>query len=747
MSLRASVHLDFKTTGASEAKQAVRGVMQATQRAADETKKAAAAEKAKIKENERALRRFAQVVSETAKAKLKAERDAAKAGLAATRDADRRAEASAKALAKTRIDEARRAAREDERWAAAKLRTMGRIAREEERQAAAAGRQRALGVRNARRGLIQTAAGVATLGITGVNEVRQFGSTLGVRSREEMVQRSMGFERGLIRLGGQAGLSPERQAATRARMLEVSRTTQTDPMDLLASASMAQNRFSDFSFFENNAQRFAEAANALDTPMEDIVGAVGEFQRQMGVTSEEIPQLIGVLTSAAQAGSIEFADISGEFAQTIGTWARVTGQTGMSGAREFTAAAEVLGAGGMGGAGANTLMTNLLAKMSSGEVQGDMRRAGIRMNDPETNQFVGMPALVEQLVARNVTPTQLQGILGRDMQANQAMGILMSEVRKAQAEGRANPLRAIAASSETGGNSMIDRTNAALLNSTAGRARQVGVNAEIAFMQNGDQLIQAMTNMAGPLTELENRFPRVAQGLETFQGALGNLLAVFAGLRLAGGGAVLASTVNAGAGALAGTTVAGAGAGAATGVGSAVGTLGVAAAGATGLGIGELFNWLGGVPSLRSVVTGEEDQYMIDAREAERRRQASRGTVGTYRDIIQRRSSSIGLYGEVEAGSMAELLENARRQFSAPGQGGNLASVMQKMRDVGADDDMMRTPANRETWERAEQQVNRDRQQITEPIVRALGEVRTAIQTAPAPAPATGSTTGPTVTR
>lgn len=746
MSLRASVHLDLKTTGASEAKAAVRGVMQATQRAADETKKAAAAEKAKIKENERALRRFAQVVSETAKAKLKAERDAAKAGLAATRDADRRAEASAKALAKTRIDEARRAAREDERWAAAKLRTMGRIAREEERQAAAAGRQRAQGVRNARRGLIQTAAGVATLGITGVNEVRQFGSTLGVRSREEMVQRSMGFERGLIRLGGQAGLSPERQAATRARMLEVSRTTQTDPMDLLASASMAQNRFSDFSFFENNAQRFAEAANALDTPMEDIVGAVGEFQRQMGVTSEEIPQLIGVLTSAAQAGSIEFADISGEFAQTIGTWARVTGQTGMSGAREFTAAAEVLGAGGMGGAGANTLMTNLLAKMSSGEVQGDMRRAGIRMNDPETGQFVGMPALVEQLVARNVTPTQLQGILGRDMQANQAMGILMSEVRKAQAEGRANPLRAIAASSETDGNSMIDRTNAALLNSTAGRARQVGVNAEIAFMQNGDQLIQAMTNMAGPLTELENRFPRVAQGLETFQGALASLLAVFAGLRLAGGGAALAGVVNSGAG-TATTAALGGGVGAAATTSLLPWLATGAASLVAGLGIGEGLNRLGGVPSLTSVFTGEEDDYMVRAREEERRRQASRGTVGTYRDIIQRRSSSIGLYGEVEAGSMAELLENARRQFSAPGQGGNLASVMQKMRDVGADDDMMRTPANRETWERAEQQVNRDRQQITEPIVRALGEVRTAIQTAPAPAPATGSTTGPTVTR
>jgi hypothetical protein len=508
MTQRVAVVLDFKTAGTAQAKAAIQGVAGAAKKAGDDARAQARKEKADRDAALAQLRRFGQVVSDIAKGKAKAEKAAAAEMVKAQKQADREALASV---------------RQRTQAEAAAFRTMHRIRREQaretakiEREEARIARRVATGTRNMRRGTMQMVAGMGALGMTAVNEIRGFGSTLGVRSREEMVQRSLGFERGLIRLSGQAGLSPEQQASTRERILSVAQRTQADPMDILQAATAAQNRFSDFEFFAQNAERFAEASNALDVPMADIVGAVGEFKRQMGVTSEEVPELIGAMVSAARNGSIEMSDVSAEFATSIGSWARVTGQSGMSGAREFLAGAEVLGAGGAESGTTAALMQNLLAKLSNGDVLRRMRAAGVKTTDAN-GQFVGLPALIETLIGnrRTDSASELQGILGADMQANQAIGILMSEARKAQAEGRENPLRVLANSSSAEGNSLIDRTQAALLNSTSGRARQIGVSAEIDFMRNGDALIQSMTNMAGPLAQLENRFPRVAQRYPT----------------------------------------------------------------------------------------------------------------------------------------------------------------------------------------------------------------------------------------
>jgi hypothetical protein len=753
--MRASVLIDFKTAGTAEAKRAVEGIVQATRKAANDTAKARAEEKAKAKEGERALRRLAAVISETAKAKAKVEKDAAKAVLTAQKQADREATASAKAAARTQADEAKRRAREEinayrtmHRIRREQARETGRLERQEAAQARATARQAIQGRRNMRRGMMQLGAGAMALGFTGVDQVRNFGSTLGVRSREEMVQRSMGFERGLIRLAGQANLSTAQQAATREKILDISGRTQVDPMDMLETATMAQNRFSDFSFFEQNAERFAQASNALDVPMQDIAGAVGEFRRQMGVTSAEIPELIGAMTAAAQRGSIEFSDVSAEFASAIGTYSRVTGQTGMQGAREFLAGAEVLGAGGQTGSQSAVLMQNLLAKLASADVQREMRQRGIVTQ--RNGQFVGLNDLVQQLATnrRTDSATELQSVLGRDMQANQAMGILISESRKAAAEGRQSPLLEIAGASAAEGNAVIDRTNAALLDSTSGRARQVGVNAEIEFMRNGDALIQSMTRMAGPLAELENRFPRLAQGLETFQTSLTNLLAVFAGLRLAGGGAVLASTVNAGT-AMGGAGLAAGGTGVAAG-GAMSPLLPIAAIAATAYGVYDMAR-SGGE---RSFITDQMDLSHDERRAEAARISRAQGAAGEHRRVIGDASNFTGRYDSGETGRMIERLENARRALNTPGGGEALASVMQKIRDIGADDEIRNRfiggDAGRETWARAEAQVAADRAAVVEQTValtrtleRGFQQNANAIQGIQA-APATGSTTEPT---
>lgn len=729
--LRASVLLDFKTSGTAQAKAAIQGVQSATKRMADDSRKAAQAEKVARDQAIATLRRFGQVVSEIAKGKAKAEKVAIAESLRAQKQADREAAESAK----TRTRAEANAYKVMHRIRQEQARETARIERAEAKQA----RQIATGMRNARRGTMQTIAGMGAIGATALNEVRGFGSTLGVRSREEMVQRSLAFERNLIRLGGQAGLSDEQREATRERILSVSQRTQADPSDILAAATAAQNRFSDFTFFQENAERFAEASNALDVPMADIVGAVGEFKRQMGITSEEVPELIGAMTNAAQKGSIEFSDVSAEFASAIGTYSRVTGQTGMQGAREFLAGAEVLGAGGQGASESATLMQNLLAKLANADVQRNLRRAGVTME--RDGQFVGLANLVEQLSSnrRTDTATELQGVFGRDMQANQAIGILISQYRQAQSRGAVNPLTDIANSNAIEGNAVIDRTQAALLNSTSGRARQIGVNAEIDFMRNGDALIQSMTNMAGPLARLENQFPRVAQGLDTFQTSLTNLLAVFAGLRLAGGGAVLASTVNAGAGtAMAGTAMAGAGAG------STAGSLALPAmlAALTGYGVYDMYQ-RGGESSYATDFLDWAGEDIRNAREQGR----MRGPAGAARRSLEGMSNWTGSYNADEASSLQATLENARRALNQRGGGEALASVMQKVRDIGAQDEIMSTPEGRATWMQAQQQVNADRALMAEQTAQLQGTLRevgtqisTAVRSNP---PNNGTTTAP----
>ena len=743
--MRASVLLDFRTAGVSEAKRAVQGIVQATQRAANDSKKAQLEEKARIKSNENALRRLATVISEVAKAKAKSEKDAAKQALTAQKQADRAAVESAKKAAR---DEAA-AYRMMHRIRRDQARETARIEREENRASARADRQRAQGVRNMRRGVMQTGAGLATVAATGINEVRGFGSTLGVRSREEMVQRAIEFDQRVGRLGVQTRMTADQRNAMRDNILRASGTTQVDPQDLLQAAELAHGRFSNVGLVTQNIQRIAEASNALGAAPADITAAVGDFQRQMGVRDEQISELIGTMATSANEGSIEFGDLSSEFAPLIGDFQRATGRTGMQGANEFLALAQQLGTGGRGGAGTAVLMQNLLAKLNSADVQRELHRVGI--NTRENGQFIGMDRLIAEIsgnsrLNRNGDlATNLQGVFGRDMQANQALGILVSQFRQAQSAGRGNPLTEMANVGSTNGNAMIAEIQGALLNSTSGRARQVGVNAEIEFMRNGDALIQTMTNMAGPLSELENRFPRVAQGLESFQGAMTNLLAVMAGLRLAGGGAVLASTVNAGAGtAVAGTAVAGAGAGTAAGAAGGGMLIPGLAAAATGYGLYDMFQSGGD----RSFITDLMDQ--IDQSRATERDRS--GPTGIIRRNLERRSNWSGSYDAGETSGFVSELENARRMFNGREGGGQaLQSVIDKLRDIGAMDEILATGEGRSALNRAGNQISRDREQITDPIVRTLNEnatrTVTAIQGIAAPSPATGSTTGPTVPR
>lgn len=608
MSLKASFQLLFRATGVSQAQKALRGITDTAKKGAEDSKKAneAAAKYANTGAANQinSLKRTADAAKRAASGQTRAAQGAASASQQATAESE-----NAKRSEYARTENAARNA------ASGSARAWTRAASEARK---AFGNGRAPGgtfpggspsTREGAGGRFGRFAGGlagagATLGLTAIDQVRGFGSTLGVASREQMIQGAIAFDADFIRLANQAGLSGDRRDVLRNNIISASRQNMIAPEQVLAAMNTAQNRFSNLDFFARNVNQFAAVASALNTPMDDIVGAVGEFQRQMGVTAQEVPELIGMMAAAAQNGSIEFNDISQEFGTVIGNFARTTGAQGMEGARQFIGIAQTLGAGGASSAETATLAQNMLSRFADPRVLRRLQSKGVNVFEGEgpNRRFVGVDSVVAQMTQNQRFQGQgraaaLRAVFGEDMQANTAIGILMSETDKARREGRQNPIEALAASSASQGNAMIEATNRDLRGSTAGRAMQLQVDAQANFLRNGDQLIEHMTNMARPMMELETNFPVLAQAVDSTRDAFTNLVGVFAAFKLLGGGAA----ATAGAATAAGTagTAGAAGAvgagGAATAGAGAMGLLGsgaaLAGAGAAGWGIGRLLNW------------------------------------------------------------------------------------------------------------------------------------------------------------
>lgn len=422
------------------------------------------------------------------------------------------------------------------------------------------------------------ATGVAAIGGAAVDAARGAGATLGVSSRDQLAGQFVDFDVAFARLSNQAGLDDAGKARLRQQVLGAARANMQDPSEVLAAMNEAQNRFSQLDFFADNANRFAAAATALGTPMGDIVGAVGEFQRQLGVTAEQVPELIGMMTDASARGSVEFSDISAEFATTIGTFGRVTGARGVEGARQFIGVAQVLGAGGAGGAGSATLAQNLLSKFSSGEVLRNFARAGVNtgLDRSGRGEFVGIENIVEQLRSNRrfvgedgqVNASALQGILGADMQANQALGILLSEA------GKGNTIGSIATSSAEAGNATIDRTLADIRSSAGGQALAARSNAAANFMENGDAYVRALASAAAAASSIDTTFPRASAAADLLRSSFDTLTGTLATLNMAGlagaGGAAASAAGGVGAAGL-GVAAAGAGTTAAVGIAGLMG--------------------------------------------------------------------------------------------------------------------------------------------------------------------------------
>jgi hypothetical protein len=108
---------------------------------------------------------------------------------------------------------------------------------------------------------------------------------------------------------------------------------------------------------------------------------------------------------------------------------------------------------------------------------------------------------------------------------------------------RARTLGELMETSSERGNTRIDTTMDALMNSVSGRAVQARVNAEANFVDNGRDLVATMTSMGGALADLTTSMPGTTEALSALQSAAMSLAGTMALMNVAsGGGAGIAAS-------------------------------------------------------------------------------------------------------------------------------------------------------------------------------------------------------------
>lgn len=462
------------------------------------------------------------------------------------------------------------------------------------------------------RGAGRAALGGAAIANAAVGRVQGMQGALGISSQEQRVQSFIQMQQNFIRLAAQGGLSAPRREELWTQIGQTARSTNADPSDIIGALEMAQNRFSDLEGFASNIEEIARVAQATGAPMEHWVGAIGEFQRQMGVTSAEIPDLIGIVTQAARDGSIEAGDIAANFAGIMSTFSTLRGgKGGIDQAREFMGLSEVMGAGGRSSEETRTLVTNLMSILSRGKVQAGIERTTGR-RDLFDDRGVMQVSFAELFSVMNSargdafrSPAALERMDIKDVQARDAILAVLNQFERGN---DANPITAIANASSEEGRKVIDETMSALMSSASGRALGVDIGARVDTMQNGDEVVSTMTSLVRPLTELQAQYPLLTESMGFLKDAAtqaGITLAALNFLGLGGGSASAAAASAPGLGA-------GAGAGALSLAGG--GILAGAAVAARGgyelsegmTGSGSMF--AGGLPGMRRTLERERER-------------------------------------------------------------------------------------------------------------------------------------------
>ena len=529
------------------------GITRAAQSAAREQIRANATVTREAMRSARSRERDAQRL---AQAQARSSQQAADATARAAQTAARAQERAAQQASRAQQREIQALARADQRSANETFRTRQRLRQREEQEQARAQRSRAQML-----GMIGGAALGAGRAIAG--RVQGYQAALGMPTRDELMQSFVERQRATIRLAHQAGLQSgdiaQRVDTTAAR-------SGVRQADLLAGLQYAQTTlatpdFNALDVFSRHLDEIADASYATGTPIEDLIGALGQMRNQFGITEDDFSEMVGAMVSMANDGSIEIGDLAANFTREMGQFRQLrSGVSGVDAAREFAATAEAIGralpqAPEEAATQFRAVMTMLSTGRSQRGIEAGLRRGGLSREESDVfdrngRMTVSMPELIARMRRAHLdTPAALEQANIRNVRARAGLATLLTEDPGAY--------QSLIASSADEGNRMIAETNAELRGSAAGRVDHERAQAEANFAEHGEGVVNAAVDMAAGLTELETRFPAATEALGLFSDAVSNIggFAIGGGVlaRMAAGGSVAGALGLGGAAASGGT--------------------------------------------------------------------------------------------------------------------------------------------------------------------------------------------------
>lgn len=253
------------------------------------------------------IERTEQLLTRSKLRELAKEGDARKAYAALVAEMEAKATAVIEAEVGKRGTLSERERRQVESLALAMVASHQRAERERTRETERAEQQRQ---RARQRFLAGSGSAVANAAVRGIEAFASFNDDV----RERRKERSAIDLQAMQVAAGDIG-DPRAAAEISTATQHVAELTGIQPEKVVEAIGQAQANFSNLadaasrgSYLRNVLPMLGQAAVATNTSLTDMVQAAGEFQRQIGVTNEQLPAAIAQAIQGGRLGSISFKD-------------------------------------------------------------------------------------------------------------------------------------------------------------------------------------------------------------------------------------------------------------------------------------------------------------------------------------------------------------------------------------------------------------------------------------------------------
>jgi hypothetical protein len=474
----------------------------------------------------RALSGVVDSARKTSRAVATEQAKAAKQGERAVAEAAKSTGRAAANAADEAIKQAKRAEREKiraaERAAVAEQREVQKTARTQMREAERASKAQAKAAAQSsqrRRDIGAAVAGGVYGAVRGGVDLVQRGFGLaGMGSLEERLQTAGQFRATLIRSAGEAGASPEERKAVEEQLLKASESTNISILDLVQGLATAQTRFDKFKEFSANIEDIAKAAAATGEPIEALIGAMGTAADVFHLDAAGQKEFLDALISTSQRGTIGVGDISTTLAPNMGSFAIAGQRTGIAGAREFLATAQVAGTSQAGAAETGTKLNQMIRELNDVKVQAQFKQIGIDIT--KTGKPGDQLRNIGDIASDFATNEQFQRPAVRQALFTRAEGREGAEFLMTKLQSDPAFFKNLESSRTGAGFESVDKTLGQLKNDPLYHLQTVGIRAQTDTVRHADEIVAKITPAITELAKLQVRFPLLTESMSSLESAV-----------------------------------------------------------------------------------------------------------------------------------------------------------------------------------------------------------------------------------